>query len=277
MRFYSQKDPKWANNILGYCKNAKFKNNACYLTCLSMLSGIDPVELNRRFKVAGVYVNGCLINSKKASKELKTTYNWSEINPKRKYPVIAETNHYKRVGYPQHFCILLPDGRRVDPLDLNPKPETNNYNIISYRDFGDFGKTKTMDKIKKTKKAIKKYVYDFGSRINSKEDQKIAEQIKKLYEWKNELITKLMNEQAKPRITYKQEFNQCMDKLKQCRVDYEAVVTGSELKEEESKRLKQRIENQSKEIKSLKALNEKNAKDSSLWQSFVFLIKTAIK
>ncbi len=179
MKYYSQKKYK---ERLGFC-NTTIAKNGCYLVSLAMISGIDPLELNRRIKVAGGYSNGCMINSQIVAKELKTFYNRTTSNPKRDSAIIAETDHYKRVGFKQHFFVLLPDGRRVDPLDLDPKPEYNNYNIVSYRDFHITSK-KTMavkkDITKETKKAIKKYLYDFGKRISSAEDKKVYKRIKEI-------------------------------------------------------------------------------------------------
>ncbi|HFC76735.1 MAG TPA: hypothetical protein ENJ27_00705 [Candidatus Moranbacteria bacterium] len=268
MKYYSQKDPRWGNKKLGY-SNLSIRSNGCYLTSIAMLFGKRPDKLNDFLKRNYAF-KGALIDSKRVAKLFGTEYSRTTANPKRKYPVIAETDHYRKHGFPQHFFILLPDGRRVDPLDPTPRPEYNNYNIVSYRDFGQGKKTMKTDKIKKTKKAIKKYIYDFGNRISTSEDEIIAHKIEAMFDDNKELQGRLLAEKAKPRISYKGEFNDAMDKLKECKIEYDVLFDAN-------KKLEQKIKNQAKEITSLKALNEKNAKKATFWDSFVFLIKTAIK
>ncbi len=263
MKYYSQKDPRWANNNLGFCKG-KFEIIACYLTSISMLTEIEPPELNRRIKVAGGYSNGCMINSQIVAKELKTFYNRTKDNPKVDYPIIAETDHYKRVGFKQHFFVLLPDGRRVDPLDFNPKPEYNNYNIVSYRDFHITSK-KTMSKkkdiTKEIKKASKKYLkVDFGKRISSAEDKKAAKAIKTLYN----SVESLMKEQSK--ILLKSKRDEAEEQMKLYKTKYDAVVRENEI-------LNETKTNQAKEITRLKAVNEKNAENSAVVDALIFVYK----
>ena len=265
MNYYSQKDSSWGNKKLGF-SNLSIRSNGCYLTSIAMLYGKRPDKLNDFLKRNYAF-KGALIGSKRVARLFGMEYSRTTNNPKRNYPIIAETDHYRKYGYIQHFFVLLPNGQRVDPLDINPRPEVNNYNIVSYR---DFGKKNNMDIIKKTKKAIKKYVYDFGDFINEREDEIISHKIEAMFDDNKELQARLLAEKTKPRISYKNEFNDAMDKLKECKIEYDMLL-------ESNKKLEQKVKNQAKEITSLKALNEKNAKKANFWDSFVFLIKTAIK
>jgi hypothetical protein len=85
-----------------------------------------------------LYANGCNVVQDKFCKYLNLK-NDGRTTAKPKYSCIAETNHYAKIGVPQHFFIWNPDGTILDPLDGNvmnlwtPKPKKNPYKIISYR------------------------------------------------------------------------------------------------------------------------------------------------
>jgi hypothetical protein len=97
-----------------------------------MFAGIQPDEVNKALLKENGYVRGCLTVDSTSAKILGLKYN-GRVYKNPGVTCIAETDHYKKKGVPQHFFVLLPDGRRVDPLDLNPKPEKNDYRIKSYR------------------------------------------------------------------------------------------------------------------------------------------------
>lgn len=128
--FYSQKS--YPKIKLGTCSDS-ISQSGCFLTSLCNIVGRDPAEVNEIFKKRGVYSDGCLINSKRAAEVLDIDYLGSKTTDPR-VMCIAETNHYKKVGFPQHF-FLYEKGKRVDPLDLYPCWEPNDYHIVSYRLF----------------------------------------------------------------------------------------------------------------------------------------------
>ena len=132
MNYYSQKDPLWANKKLG-TSTSTIGGYGCYITSLGMLLGITPDMVNTRLIKEGGYKDGNMVDSAKVAKIFNGTYEKTTTN--KGIVCIAETDAFKKQGSPQHFFVLLPDGRRIDPLDLSPKPEPNDYKIVSYRNF----------------------------------------------------------------------------------------------------------------------------------------------
>jgi hypothetical protein len=136
MNFYSQKK---YNDVLGSCRDT-IKQSGCFLTSLCNLNLylkfykiVNPSELNDVFTHNNIWVQGCLISGPKIASFFKLEY-LKKTNSDML--CICETDHFKKVGVPQHFFLYNPEKKeRVDPLDLDPQWEPNNYNIISYRIF----------------------------------------------------------------------------------------------------------------------------------------------
>ncbi len=123
-----QTDPRWNRIRLGK-SSTTIGTAGCLLTCYSMLVGTTPDKLNEVYTKNGVF-NGALIVQERAISLSKLRF-----NPDRYHavytPIIAETDHYKRQGIPQHFFIWLGDGWILDPVDGQKK--LNKYRIVSYR------------------------------------------------------------------------------------------------------------------------------------------------
>jgi hypothetical protein len=135
---YSQKTYK---TKLGTCTDT-ISQSGCLITSwanfISVKRGskLPPDSLNAIFKDNGFYSNGCLINLAKVAKFYDFEY--SKIFKAPNEICIAETNQYAKLGIPQHFFLYDPKNKlRVDPLDLKPDWEFNNYPIVSYRVFKD--------------------------------------------------------------------------------------------------------------------------------------------
>jgi hypothetical protein len=135
------KDPKYKDLVFGPAK-LKFSEFGCFICSLSILDTRPPdiivgvLERNNCFDA-----NGKLLNDT-AAVALGMTYQkvmWPEgplpDYPLFEYPIICETDHFKKLGYQQHFFILMDRDTRIDPLDIGPKPEPNDYNIVSFRLF----------------------------------------------------------------------------------------------------------------------------------------------
>lgn len=168
MKIYSQRDLRWANEKLGTCTDTIGKSG-CKITCLASFCGKTPTEVNSIIP----YVNGCLTNDETAAKALGL-YFGGKSTTKPDHDCIAETNHYKSKGVPQHFFILLADGTCVDPLDLDPKPKKNPYNIVSYRLFKPLEQPMNKDFIKAIEKIVSE---DYGDNLNEKEQKDAAKKL----------------------------------------------------------------------------------------------------
>lgn len=244
MTYYSQKDQRWANERLGTCSDT-IKQSGCKITCLASFAGITPSEVNKRIP----YVSGCLTNDETAAKALGLSFD-GKTTVKPNHDCIAETDHYKTKGVPQHFFILLADGRCVNPLDLNPVPKKNPYKIVSYRLFKPLIKEETMEK--SFVEAIEKLVgKDYGDNLNEKEQVDAA---RKLQDVKEKLAWASSTEQTNKRLL---ENNAELTK-KLGLVSTEAANLRLALEAE-------------------KALNEGNAETTKAWDALIFFVKTVMK
>jgi len=132
--YYSQKDYRWKDKKIGF-GTTTFGSSGCLLVSVANKLKFDgvkmtPLQVNDLAKKCGAF-NVDMLNLAILAKALGYTYVRQTAKPEGRY--IFETNYYKKVGVPQHFCFGNEDGKRIDPLDLEPSWEVNNYPIISYR------------------------------------------------------------------------------------------------------------------------------------------------
>ena len=127
---YSQIDKKWANKFIGNT-NLTFKKYACFITSIAMLDGRTPLEINKILTDGKAINKDGLLFPAKAADLLGMTYSYKKSNDV--FPCICETNHYRKLGIPQHFFTMLDGIKIIDPLGgikIN-----NPYKIVSYRLF----------------------------------------------------------------------------------------------------------------------------------------------
>ncbi len=144
MAYFSQRDSNLAKMKVGFGKMT-FSQVGCAIVSIANLnkfyadSNLTPLNINDLAKKCGAF-NVDMLNFAKLAKELGYSYEkWTPSHPlfkKLSQRVIAETNYYSKVGVPQHFFFYNPaNNKRIDPLDLEPSWESNNYPIVSYRIF----------------------------------------------------------------------------------------------------------------------------------------------
>ena len=162
MKKYSQRNIRWGWQRLGTCK-VRIRQAGCFITALCNLADTKiknprgrvvechPGILDWRATVDGLYANGCLVVSKSFAKLLDLEYNGKSKTPPD-YNCIAETDHYRRYGVPQHFFVYLTNGKIIDSLD--GKEKDNPYKIVSYRLFKN---RKEDDKCKILRAKVEKY------------------------------------------------------------------------------------------------------------------------
>lgn len=124
---YSQKDPRWAKYKINGTKYT-LASHGCLITCFAMLDGRPPYVMAEVLKPA---YQGAELVVKSAAWILQAKSEYLTKDPKRL--CIAETDHYKSKGVPQHFFIHVGDGTIIDPLDLHPEEKPCPYKIVSYR------------------------------------------------------------------------------------------------------------------------------------------------
>lgn len=131
---YSQKDARWGSLKLPY-SSLNLAQAGCYITAIAMLAQVDPKELLEKSSKAGGFTNGGLLRSDIVARAGGISYvGASRIQPLDR-ACIAKTDHYLASQGTYHFYVKLPDGRRIDPLDPNPQPEGDGYNVLEYRVF----------------------------------------------------------------------------------------------------------------------------------------------
>lgn len=135
--YYSQKS--YPKVKLGTCSDTIAQSgciitSACNLLKRMDIADITPDKMNALAKANGWYSQGCLLDLADLAAHFGCKYVKQIKAPKD--VCMFETNYYKKVGVPQHFCLINPaSGKRLDPLDLEPSWEANNYPIVSYRIF----------------------------------------------------------------------------------------------------------------------------------------------
>lgn len=164
----SQKNPVWKGEKLGEC-NETIGSGGCFITSLAILADKTPSEVNQILKDNGGYSNGCLLNSDKASQLLGLEYNG--ITKEYQNSVcIAETDHYKISGVPQHFFVWLGNGRIIDPL-FGVEME-NKYKIISFRLFKPKGNQMNHEQVISTIRDARNYLFGHLDNTGAENDAK---------------------------------------------------------------------------------------------------------
>jgi len=164
--------------------------------------------------------------------------------------------------------------------------------IEELKKYGNKLTSNKMDKIKETKKAIKKYIFDFKNFINEKEDVKVAKKIKELVEDANtairgnEILEEDMKDMAVMNKKLKEEnaeLSLSLENNSYDTIETKALqVSLNRLKSSLNgyivrvKNQKKTIEEQDKRITELQGLNQGNAKDAKIVDSLVFFIKSII-
>lgn len=140
MTLYSQKDPRWANKIIGFGSSTDtFKNVGCVVCDITYVynkltnQDITPDEINKRLKAVPKQKNGykafigALVywpNIQVALPELKFSYRdynynnilvWSWINIWPRVPVLAEVYEMKSPTK-RHWITLIGDQKLYNPL-----------------------------------------------------------------------------------------------------------------------------------------------------------------
>lgn len=139
----SQRDPRWANVILGF-GTGTIGQYGCTLTALTMLlnskgANLNPSDVNRIMKEKGGFsgnliwwskLQGCFPQLTKVG--VPVPYNndavLSLIN--RGYPVIVNVDG-SPIGAPDHWVLFVGDKTLLDPWDGKGKP-TSTYQVKQY-------------------------------------------------------------------------------------------------------------------------------------------------
>lgn len=129
---FSQKDERWKKLKINKT-NLTLETHGCFICALSSLLDQTPDITLEALNNANSFNSDGFLLSDVAAKSLGLKYMGKSKTKPTFYPTIAETDHYKDKGYPQHFFTVVDKSRISDPLDGCEKD--NPYKIVSYRLF----------------------------------------------------------------------------------------------------------------------------------------------
>lgn len=130
--YFSQNDPKWKDEQLGYCPGYTIGSGGCAITCAAMVYNYyssnytDPSKLNQCLKEKGGYAEGCNIiwgnNCRPFSLPWSFVTTTNALGKKlEKYPVIV----WDTCKYQTHFLVAIEksgnDFLVIDPIDGQSK------------------------------------------------------------------------------------------------------------------------------------------------------------
>lgn len=220
MKIYSQRDPKWANEKLGF-GSTTIGGYGCKLTSFAMLDGRTPSELNALFKKEGCF-SGDLLDDKKCAQALGWTFIIRTTDSPSTTPCIAEVDMSPSPGKQQHFVVWQGD-TILDPWTGAERPSTT-YPVVSFRNFVIPKQEEPMKK--EFVEAIETLVgEEYGDNLNEKEQDDAAKKIKKVREEIEESTLKLSEsirvaEDRLERITIlEEEKRELSAKLSQCQTN----------------------------------------------------------
>lgn len=103
----------------------------CLITSIGMIVEKRPDEVNDTLTRNNCFSAGGELYCDQAAKVFGRTYERTTEQPE--IICVAETDHFIKEGYPQHFFVFLTGKNIADPLD--GKIKINPYHIVSYRIF----------------------------------------------------------------------------------------------------------------------------------------------
>lgn len=133
MKYFSQRDPQWKSFPLPN-SNLNLGTHGCFATSIAMLGQVESPQWLVQNSPKGFGAGGMLVAGELA-KTCGMEYIGQSPTPDATQPCIAMTDSYLKSGYPTHFYVKLPDGRRIDPYDEHPVPEVDDFHIVHYRLF----------------------------------------------------------------------------------------------------------------------------------------------
>ena len=132
MQNLSQRDPRWANILLGTSKTTTIGSHGCTITCLAMLAGVSPDYVNDRLNEVGGFANTNLVNWTKIQAALPnlqfvwrgTPYDNDRV--KNALPALVEVD-FDGTGRDddRHWVVYKGSQRLNDPWDGKEKPTSS--------------------------------------------------------------------------------------------------------------------------------------------------------
>lgn len=177
MKLYNQRN--YPDKKLGY-GTTTISSHGCKLTSFSMITEIDPVTLNEKFKKDGCFVRD-LLNDIKVGDSIGALFEGILTKDPKKI-CVAEVDMSPAPDKQQHFVVWMANGTICDPWTGTVRP-ANTYPVVNYRVFNF---DKYLIDMKPTKALAKEYEAllgkDPGDNMNDNEQNDFAKEIKALRE-----------------------------------------------------------------------------------------------
>lgn len=125
MIYYSQRDIRWRYLRLGSSKST-IGNYGCAITCLAMLSGRAPSEINMLLLRNSGFLAGNLVIWARACALLGLSWRGQSSAPQF-LPTIAQV---RGAGFSCHFVVWLGNNKIIDPWD--GKLKINPYLVVKF-------------------------------------------------------------------------------------------------------------------------------------------------
>ena len=135
MIYYSQRDNRWRRKKLGF-SNLTIGSHGCTITCLAMVSGLTPDEVNERLKRNNGFAQKNLVIWKKTTcLGLEFIWRgWKYENEKVKEAIKKYGFCLVNVlaGKVKHWVVFIGNQRMVDPWDGKEKPTSTYKKLLGY-------------------------------------------------------------------------------------------------------------------------------------------------
>lgn len=191
-KYFCQRD--YTNVMLGKSKKYTIASDGCKLVSIANITGIDPVELNKRLADGGAFFANsegdvCLLDDTTLAKILGWTFiEKTTTDPKK--TCVAEVDMSPAPGKQQHFVEWTKDGI-IDPWTGTLR-KADTYPIVSFRVF-DITSNQTQEPMitQELKTAVEQIVgKDYGDNFSESEQKKAADLLTLTCEDANEAVKK---------------------------------------------------------------------------------------
>ncbi len=169
MQKLSQRDNRWSGQKLGFSTTTTIGSHGCTITCVAMLAGLTPDDVNNRLKAVNGYANTNLIIWTK----IKEAISWLEFEWRGySYENDRVTSAISKnggclvevdgtpIGGTKHWVIYIGNQKLIDPWDGMEKP-TSSYRATGYSIINKIGEQPEGDTMSDYEESIRKAVaYD---------------------------------------------------------------------------------------------------------------------
>ena len=125
---YSQKDPQWANFLVGRIHGFPMKQIGCIVTALAIILQKSPVVVLKSLLVYNCFDDNGIMDEEKVAELLGLKFDRLPAETVVTKPLIAETNFWGG----KHFFVVTPT-EKIDTL--TGEAPLHDYPIVQYLDF----------------------------------------------------------------------------------------------------------------------------------------------